>query len=120
MLNELLEPMPTTVGDNTYKHRQRQAVGCDSQRVRTPDRKFGNSCQNSRWVSDLLEPRGFSRSHLGVEGSPIFRTVSVSPVRRGLGNLSGRNRVQDPPERLCRCRKGQLVEDQTLAAGQAG
>ena len=29
--------------------------------------------------------------------------------------LSGGDRVQNSPERLCRCRKGQLVEDQTLA-----
>ena len=35
----------------------------------------------------------------------------------GLGGLSSGDRVQDSPERLCRCRKGQLVEDQTLAAG---
>ena len=33
--------------------------------------------------------------------------------------LSGGDKVQNSQERLGRCREGQLVEDQTLAAGQA-
>src|SRR5205809_1149928 len=38
----------------------------------------------------------------------------------GSGNLSGGNRVQNSPQRLCRCWQGQLVEDLTLPAGQTG